>query len=229
MEQTLSKQSEHKTLSATKLKTVNHRASSERTKTKLLNSALTLFGQYGYDHVSVRMIGRAANVNHAMIRYYFTSKDELWSAAIHWLFDRLNSFASERRPKNYHQLTEKDKARVLIGNYVEYCSTYPEHARIMVQENMRPSERMLDTADRVRKSHENIASVLENCMAEGVLPKLPVVNLIYAIVGMCQMPFMLKNEVKQVHNIDCNSRQMIDAHCNTVIQLIFREEPIPNH
>jgi len=54
----------------------------EDTRTSLLNTAILLFGQHGYDGVTTRMLAEAANANVAAIKYYFGSKDALYAATI---------------------------------------------------------------------------------------------------------------------------------------------------
>jgi AcrR family transcriptional regulator len=44
----------------------------------ILLVALELFGEYGFDATSVRMIAEKANVNVAMISYYFGSKEKMF-------------------------------------------------------------------------------------------------------------------------------------------------------
>ena len=46
-------------------------------KEKIMKAAAELFSEKGYNKVSIREISKAADVNPAMIYYYFSSKDEL--------------------------------------------------------------------------------------------------------------------------------------------------------
>ncbi|HEU4608677.1 MAG TPA: TetR family transcriptional regulator, partial [Chitinophagaceae bacterium] len=51
-------------------------------KTEILQAAEELFAQKGFDGTSVRDIAQHANVNLAMISYYFGSKEKLLEALI---------------------------------------------------------------------------------------------------------------------------------------------------
>ena len=49
---------------------------------QLLAAARTLFAQQGYDAISIRKVAEAAQVNPAMIHYYFGSKEGLYEAML---------------------------------------------------------------------------------------------------------------------------------------------------
>ena len=57
-------------------------AERDGTQQVLLDSAIELFGQHGYEGVSTRMLADHAGVNVAAIKYHFGSKDELYTGAI---------------------------------------------------------------------------------------------------------------------------------------------------
>ncbi len=47
------------------------------TKTRILDSAESLFAEHGFEGTSLRQITSAAGVNLASVNYHFRSKDEL--------------------------------------------------------------------------------------------------------------------------------------------------------
>ncbi|MCK2214424.1 TetR family transcriptional regulator [Actinomadura sp. ATCC 31491] len=82
----------------------------EATRERILQAARTLFGEYGYEQVTVRMIAAAAEANIALVGRYFGSKAGLFGAVlegeptISWLLGgdreglprRLAEYAAER-------------------------------------------------------------------------------------------------------------------------------------
>lgn len=54
----------------------------DTTRASLLDAAIRLFGQHGYDGVTTRMLAEHAGVNLAAIKYHFGSKDDLYVGAI---------------------------------------------------------------------------------------------------------------------------------------------------
>jgi AcrR family transcriptional regulator len=61
---------------------------------RLLAAALQLFGQRGYDSVSVREVARAAGVTTPNVYYYFGSKRGLYLRLLHDLLDRRSTAVS---------------------------------------------------------------------------------------------------------------------------------------
>lgn len=58
------------------------RANGNRTKTQILDAAETLFGQRGFDQVSLRDITDKANVTLALSSYHFKTKANLFEAVV---------------------------------------------------------------------------------------------------------------------------------------------------
>ena len=55
----------------------------------LIDAAIDLFGDAGYDAVSTRMLSETAGTNLASIKYYFGSKDDLYRAALEHVVEYL--------------------------------------------------------------------------------------------------------------------------------------------
>jgi AcrR family transcriptional regulator len=191
-----------------------------KTKENILDAALVLFSERGFDGVSLRDIGERAGVNHAMIRYYFTNKMELWKHANDYLFSRLST---DLQAPYDPELSELDRAKSFIRRYVRYCAAHPEHARIMLQESIGSEELLKTSVPHIKEQHENSKEPFKRWMDAGIIPEVSIVSLIYCIVGMSQLPFALSSEVKLVHGIDIYDDKEIESHCDTVLKLLFRE------
>jgi len=64
-------------------------------KEQLLQSAIPLFADYGFDKVSIRQLAKAAGVNSALISYYFGSKQGLYQAVINKQLSGLMAFTAK--------------------------------------------------------------------------------------------------------------------------------------
>jgi AcrR family transcriptional regulator len=67
------------------------------TQTKILDAAFRQLATKGYASLSMREIAKDAGVNHALINYYFRSKDQLVIAVL----DEANRQLLERQQKMY--------------------------------------------------------------------------------------------------------------------------------
>jgi AcrR family transcriptional regulator len=61
------------------------------TRQRLMEAALLVFAEKGFDGASVREIAKGAKVNQAMIAYHFGSKEGLYEAAMRWVCTEFSS------------------------------------------------------------------------------------------------------------------------------------------
>jgi AcrR family transcriptional regulator len=69
----------------------------DETRTKILDAAFRQLAERGYAALSVREIGKEAGVNHALVNYYFGTKDKL----VIEVLDAANRRLLERQQKMY--------------------------------------------------------------------------------------------------------------------------------
>ncbi len=195
---------------------------SEHTRAEILGIALEQFSTRGFDAVSVRDIADQAGVNHAMIRYYFGSKENLWRESVAHLFGR---FVEEAMPPETDVAhLSIDAVKNYIRNYVRYCAKHPEHARLMMQEANRDSERLKWMARTfIRPRHALTIPLIKHVSAQTKgLENIDPVALLYMVTAIAQIPYLLTAEMKYVHGIDAMREKAIEAHCEAVLAFIFR-------
>ncbi|MFO8010125.1 MAG: TetR/AcrR family transcriptional regulator [Dehalococcoidia bacterium] len=93
----------------------------------ILNAAEKLFGEKGYQNVSIGEIARSAGVAKGLVNYHFSSKENLLihvlSKGTATLFDQLD-YVTER------QETTRDKIQAAIGIYLSIASAGPGLTRM---------------------------------------------------------------------------------------------------
>ncbi|MCM3699050.1 TetR/AcrR family transcriptional regulator [Paenibacillus macerans] len=92
------------------------------TKKNILNATLELIKTEGADQVTLRKITAAANVNLALVNYYFGSKDKLINEALKML---LTSFQDKFAVLDDTTLDPKDRLKTFMLQYVDYILQYP--------------------------------------------------------------------------------------------------------
>jgi len=195
----------------------------EATRAAILQSALLIFSERGFDGGSTRDIAAHAGVHHALIKYYFDNKDTLWRAAVTFLFERQAAEMSFEPPagKVKMRLSRRDHAREALRQYILYCARHPEHARLMMQESLRDSDRLQWATDTfisgAARSAERFVRLLQ---LEGVLPNVSVPALVYIMVGSAQLFYMLAPEVRRVWGIDPSDETVITAHTEALLAVL---------
>lgn len=197
-------------------------AQREATRTAILDAALTSFAEHGYAGSSTRNIAALAKVHHALIKYHFKSKDNLWRETVAHLFTRQAVELSQPPPAAKTRAGRRDYARATLRRFVEYCARHPEHARLMVQESVRDNPQLRWAADTyitgTARAARDFVRLLKR---DALVPDVSEVALIYMLVGAAQTFYMLAPEVRRVWKVDPMSKPMIDAHVEAMLAIFI--------
>ncbi|CAN5810574.1 hypothetical protein BH11PSE1_BH11PSE1_15800 [soil metagenome] len=195
----------------------------EETRSAILDAALKLFSERGFEGAAMRDIAALAGVEHSLLRYHYSDKATLWRAALSRLIAHMNAeMAAGWRTTRDQPVLERFK--VTLRDYVRYCARYPEHARIMVQEAVGDSDRVAWIAEQIVKpQHRGLSRLLQGMMDLGHLPRLPIRNLIYMLSAAAQSPFTLAGEVRHAYGVDMSDPDEIERHAEALITLLIRD------
>ncbi len=119
------------------------------TEERLLDHALTLFAEKGYEAASVREIIEATGVTRPVLYYYCSSKEDLFKRLVHWKHDE-----SYRELGRIVQETKgyANRLRAIIRGSFGFCAADPRVPRLMFQTHFGPvipgiAEFMAEVAD----------------------------------------------------------------------------------
>jgi AcrR family transcriptional regulator len=115
-----------------------HTRKSDRTRARILAAARELFGEHGFDGVSLRDIAGQADADPALLIRYFQSKDRLFAAAAE-IDLRLPELTGSR---------PEDVGRILAGHFVEIWEDPRTGAGLRVLLRSAPTQK--ETAERMR-------------------------------------------------------------------------------
>lgn len=192
-----------------------------KTRGQILDAALQLFAEKGFDGTSVREIAGKVGVNHGLIRHHFVNKEELWKEAVDFLFERMKAELAIVSGSEDH-LSEFEKLKSGIRRYVRYCARHPEHARIMVQQSIHGTDRfkwMVETY--IAPQHRNGRRSRDSHVEAGLWPKIEEVSIVYLLVAAAQMPFMLSQEIAEIYGTDPTDPAWVERHADAIITLFF--------
>lgn len=195
----------------------------ELTRKDILQSALSIFSEKGFDGASIRDISAQAGVNHAMVKYHFNNKENLWKEAVRFLFSRCDEEVSIS-PEEAENLNALEATELFFRKYIRYCAKRPEHARIMVQASIRDDELLTwIVKEFIKEQHGFFLEMFGGLQLAQVWPKgMSPIFLVYITVSVSQTIFMLAPEVKKIHGIDPQAEDMIEKYADSVIHLFFR-------
>ena len=196
-------------------------AKKERTQASILEAALELFAERGFEAASVRDISARAGVTHAVIRLHFGTKEKLWRSALAFLFER---FSAEMNAEDSgrERRTVRQEIEAFVHRYVHYCARHPEHVRITVQASLQASEGFGWSVDTfVAPGHRSITPLFKRAIADGLLPDVPVMSVIYILSAAGQMIFALAEEARRIYDTDVLAPDVVERHADAICRLLF--------
>ncbi|MGF6357199.1 AcrR family transcriptional regulator [Paenibacillus sp. 4624] len=96
---------------------------SNETKEIILQTALEMIKQDGFEKITIRNIAKHSNTNVALVNYYFGSKDKLISEVVQIL---LSGFHESFDVLDDLSLPPKHRLKVFLLHYVRGVEQYPE-------------------------------------------------------------------------------------------------------
>ena len=200
------------------------RPSADATRERIVVAALDLFSELSFEGATTREIAARAEVTQPLVNYHFSSKDELWFAAVDRIFAQLND-ALTVRAQGLRGVDELTTAKLLIRDFVYFCAAHPQLHRIITQECKTDGPRMDWLVERhVRPVYEQTTAMLDGLVAAGHLPGVPAAHLYYILTGAAPTMFVLGPECRRLTGLDPHAPEVIEAHADAVISLLFGAE-----
>lgn len=167
-------------------------------KQRILEAAISLFARKGFASVGVREIAKEANVNIAMISYYFEGKVGILKSVLEEFFDQ---YSRMLRDAVTEEKTTEEAIRRLIGHMVDFVRGNTELA--MVAYNELP----LDIPDLAELKAEKITQIIR--IMSGLIKRFGLdpedIHLLGMIgpslISMVFMNFRIKSILKNVFKV----------------------------
>lgn len=130
---------------------------------KIIDAAIPLFAMQGFAAVSVREIATAANVNIALISYYFGGKEKLYSLILEnhvgVIAELIDTISKEK------EASPVEKIRHYAESFVQLHKCFPYLSHLLYSEIVNPTG-CFDTI--VKKVESQVSNFLYDCINEGI-------------------------------------------------------------
>jgi TetR/AcrR family transcriptional regulator len=197
------------------------RPSADATRKRILAAALDLFSELSFDGATTREIAAKAGVTQPLLNYHFSSKDDLWRAAVDGLFAELNE-ALTSRAQGLRGVDELTVAKLVVREFIYFSAAHPQLHRIITQECKSDGPRMDWLVERhIRPRYEQTVALFARLVDAGHLPDIPAPHLYYILTGAGPTMFVLAPECRRLAGIDPQAPDVVEAHADAVIALIF--------
>jgi AcrR family transcriptional regulator len=109
------------------------RGQPEESRAAILKAAVAEFAEHGIAGARTDAIARAAQVNKALLYYYFEDKDALYEAVLDHVFSGLRARVM---PVLESRLPPRQKMLEYLGAYFDYIAANPRHGCSELQRNI---------------------------------------------------------------------------------------------
>lgn len=192
------------------------------TEINIIESAKKLFIQKGYRATSMREIASDAQVNLAMLNYYFRSKENLFGIIFDEAFDSMSSniIPAITYKGNSFEIIER-----FIHAYIDGLINNPSIPGFIFQEVLSNPERLtlqIQKKDPLRDALIEFVVQLKEDEAKGVARAIEnPINMFLDIVSLCAFPFIAKPIVELITEIDNDKyMQLMEKRKSEVTEII---------
>ena len=192
----------------------------ESVRRKVLEVALRIFADAGYDGASVREIARQSGVNHAMIKYYFDTKEALWREAVTFLFDRANAALEKNIDLKKAARGTEAALKEIVHSLVIYSARHPEHGRLIMRESIGAGPRLEWLSKKSEGHHDALWQLLSHAGCEIGRYDPRFIALTYALNSVCQTPFVLSREAQTIYGIELTHKSFRSGYEELVLDLV---------
>ncbi|MDV6168713.1 TetR family transcriptional regulator [Flavobacterium sp. DG1-102-2] len=196
----------------------------------ILQAAEKLFAEEGFDGASIRTIAKEAQVNIAMISYYFGSKEKLLEALI---IHRTSDMKMRLEDIFSQNLTPFQKVDLLIDLYISRINKNKCMYQIMHFE-LSTKKRIMDMQSFIDIKKENLEvfkKILSEGQAQGVFKKDVNITLIPATIMGTLVHFQMNQQYFEIIlNIDSDEKYQLyienelTAHIKQTIKALLVHE-----
>lgn len=174
------------------------------TEQDIMEAARKVFQEKGFKEATMRDIASEANINMAMVHYYFRSKENLFlmilDEAFRLLVEKIVAVLIN------DELDIFEKIRTIVREYITFFSEKPYLPQFLMGEVIRNPEwigkRMVKNMSFLTV-FRTFSDQLEKEYEKGTIRQISALSLLLNIISLCVFPAIIKPMAYQVS--DCNS------------------------
>jgi len=159
----------------------------------IINIAIELFSEKGFEGTSIRELAAKAGVNIAMVNYYFGSKDKLFEALVEnrvsYMKGKLEDLVANQN------LSDIEKIDVIIETYIERLLSQPDYHRLIHQELLLRQREALhyNITNIFIKNKDLVKKIIETGIKKKVFKKIDPELTLASIIGTINQVMLSKS------------------------------------
>ncbi len=172
---------------------------STEAETRIFDAALAAFAARGREGARMQEIADAAQVNKAMLHYYFRSKDALYA---HVFGVVIGQFARSFEKSLTTSGSFADTLHAFIDTYLDFLATHPDVPRLMMSEMLAGAPvaraRMAELRERGTFIDTLFLQRVDEAVGRGEIRPVAGEHLLLTLLAACIFPFLARPLVEIV-------------------------------
>ncbi len=193
------------------------------TREKILLAAQNVFIEKGKEGARMQEIARVANVNKAMLFYYFTNKDTLYREV---LYHHLSHMFAQIKLIIISEIEPRKKLEQIVEAYINFMLQNPDFPKLFLREVASGGKNIKEVIHQVKTNlasdiPSSVLSMIDNSIRNKEFRKVDPVQTIISIVGMCVIYFVGKPLIETLFELNPkDERQFIEKRKKSILKLL---------
>ena len=170
------------------------------TEERIKAAARKVFHQKGLAGTRTRDIAEEAGINHAMLNYYFRSKEKLFEMVM--METMAQFFKGVNLMLNDESTSLDEKIDLIVSNYVDLLLKEPELPTFILNE-VRPNPQAFVEQNPIKEAltHSVLTRQYAEAVARGEITEPNLMQAILNVIGLVIFPFIAKPILTSIINI----------------------------
>ena len=170
------------------------------TEERIKAAARKVFHQKGFAGTRTRDIAEEAGINHAMLNYYFRSKEKLFGIVM--METMAQFFKGVNLMLNDENTSLDEKIDLIVSNYVDLLLKEPELPTFILNE-VRPNPQAFVEQNPIKEAltHSVLTRQYAEAVARGEITEPNLMQAILNVIGLVIFPFIAKPILTSIVNI----------------------------
>lgn len=170
------------------------------TEERIKAAARKVFHQKGFAGTRTRDIAEEAGINHAMLNYYFRSKEKLFGIVM--METMAQFFKGVNLMLNDESTSLDEKIDLIVSNYVDLLLKEPELPTFILNE-VRPNPQAFVEQNPIKEAltHSVLTRQYAEAVARGEITEPNLMQAILNVIGLVIFPFIAKPILTSIVNI----------------------------
>ncbi len=191
-----------------------------QTRARILEGAVRVFAELGFDAASMGEIARRSGVKKALVQYHFETKDNLWREAMLHLWQQLEE-AFPHYVSDVEAASSPEQVRAVFRQVLRFARDHRAWMGIVFRESAYPGPRLDWLIEHcMRKNFDDGLRFIGLAQQAGVLPQGSPLHLLHIISGALFYVMLVAPMTHRVTGVCLTDEEQQDALLDQLMHML---------